>query len=105
MKQYTQEELIQISRNEGWTLEQVTRGYEIFSSDYMNGAEHIERLDCVMIFETDREASEQAEKDGIKIIHDLPLLPTHEDFGYFIDTIENRKIIKEHLASLGIKWE
>lgn len=88
----------------GFTEEQIKKGYGIFSSDYMDGALHIERLDVLMMYDTDREASIQAEIDGIKLIKNLPIETTHEDFAYYIDTTENRKIIKEHLESIGIEW-
>ena len=47
----------------GFSREDAERGYGIFTSDYGNGAEHIERLDCMMVFESDGKAAEQAEKD------------------------------------------
>ena len=91
----------------GWSEEETRKGYGIFTSDYMNGALHIELigdLENIFQYEYDKEASKQAEKDGIKIIHDLPIDENDEDFGYFIDTIENRKIIQKHLLSRGIIW-
>lgn len=105
-EQISMEELMEISVESGYTLPQVVNGYEVFYSDeIMSGALHIQRLDVVMKFNSDREASIQAEKDGIKLIHDLPILETHEDFAYFIDTKENREIIREHLKQLGIKYK
>lgn len=83
----------------------VDRGYGVFESEYMNGALHIERDDSIMKFKDDEEASVQAEKDGIKLIKDLPITPGDADFGYYIDTPENRKIIKEHLEGRGFKYE
>lgn len=80
----------------GFSREDAERGYGIFTSDYGNGAEHIERLDCMMIFNSDAEAAEQAEKDGIKIIHDMEF--DDENSAAYIDTPENRKL----LASLVV---
>lgn len=80
----------------GFSREDAERGYGIFTSDYGNGAEHIERLDCMMIFDTDAEAAKQAEKDGIKIIHDMEF--DDENSAAYIDTPENREL----LASLAV---
>ena len=95
MKKIT-EELISEAMKSGFTREDAERGYGIFTSDYGNGAEHIQRLDCMMVFETDGEAAEQAEKDGIKIIHDMKF--DDENSAAYIDTPENRKL----LASLAV---
>lgn len=62
----------------------------------MSGALHIAKLDCVDKFESDREAAEVAEIDGIKIIKDLPIDKSDDDFAYYVDTPKNRKVIKEH---------
>ena len=91
------EELItEAVKNGGFTREDAERGYGIFTSDFGNGAKHIERLDCMMIFNSDAEAAEQAEKDGIKIIHDMEF--DDENSAAYIDTQENRKL----LASLVV---
>lgn len=79
--------------NGGFTREDAERGYGIFTSDYGNGAEHIERLDCMMAFESDGEAAEQAEKDGIKIIHDMEF--DDENSAAYIDTTKNRELLKD----------
>ena len=63
----------------------------MFTSDYGNGATHIERLDIMGVFDSDAEAAEQAEKDGIKIIHDIELPEEH--VAYYIDTPENRELL------------
>ena len=92
----------------GWSEEECKNGYGIFTSDYMNGALHIELIgdidDICHMYDNDYEASKQAEKDGIKIIHDLPIENNDKDYGYFIDTIKNRKIIQKHLLERGIIW-
>lgn len=95
MKKIT-EEMITLAIKDGWSREDAERGYGIFTSDYGNGAEHIERLDCMMAFKSDGEAAEQAEKDGIKIIHDMEF--DDENSAAYIDTPENRKL----LASLVV---
>lgn len=76
--------------------ETALRGYGIFVSGVNEmPLEHIERIDELGVYEDDLEASEQAEKDGIKI------LETHfvnEPFCYYngtiIDTEENRKMLE-----------
>lgn len=68
------------------------RGYGIFSP-----FEHIERIDELGIYDSDLEASRQAEKDGIKIIHDLHF--ENAPLCYYNDTILdtelNRKILEK----------
>lgn len=70
------------------------RGYGIFISDDTK-LEHIERIDELGFYDSDLEASEQAEKDGIKIIHDLRFetAPICYYNDTILDTKENRKII------------
>lgn len=91
MKKIT-EELITEAMENGFTREDAERGYGVFTSDYGNGAEHIQRLDCMMIFDSDDEAAKQAEKDGIKIIHDMEF--DDENAAAYIDTPENRELLK-----------
>lgn len=81
---------------ENWDLDESLKGYGIFTSDFVDGATHIERIDEMEIFESDYEASLQAEKDGIKIIKDLPKNWEFSDVA-FIDTKENREKIKKYL--------
>jgi len=100
----TDEQISGIAEEECWHEEDVRRGYAVFSADYMSGAFHIEQLDCINAYESDSEAAIQAEKDGIKIIHDLPIDKDDYDFAYFLDTPENREIIREHLLTRGIEW-
>ena len=73
------------------------RGYGIFICGVREmPLEHIESIDELGVYENDHEASQQAEKDGIKI------LETHfvnEPFCYYngtiIDTEENRKMLED----------
>ena len=51
------------------------------------------------VFESDAEAAEQAEKDGIKIIHDIELPEEHQ--AAYIDTPENRKLLKDLVDQLN----
>lgn len=87
---------IQEALEEGWTKEECEKGYGIFESNFANRAKHIEKIDCLEMFEDDFQAAKQAEKDGIKLIKNLP-----KDWEYscvpFIDTKENRKKIEECL--------
>lgn len=76
----------------GWSEEDAHRGYAIFVNEFGNGAEHIERIDEMDVFDSDEEAAEQAEKDGIKIIRDMKF--EGEDLQYYIDTPENRELLK-----------
>ena len=92
MKKIT-DEMVKEAVKDGFLEEDARRGYSIFTSDYGNGATHIERIDIMEVFESDAEAAEQAEKDGIKIIHDIELPEEH--IAAYIDTPENRELLKE----------
>lgn len=81
---------------DGKTYNTGTAKEELITKAVENGAKHIERLDCMMIFNSDAEAAEQAEKDEIKIIHDMEF--DDENSAAYIDTPENRKL----LASLAV---
>ena len=109
MKKILSEEQVQKGIEMGWQREEVINGYSIFTSNYMSGALNIHIIgeinDMFEIYESDKEASIQAEKDGIRIIHDLPIKEDDYDFAYFIDTIENRKIIQNHLLKRGIVYK
>ena len=91
MKKIT-EELITEAMENGFTREDAEKGYAIFTSDYGNGAEHIQKIDSMDVFEDDNEAAEQAERDGIKIIHDMEF--DDENSAAYIDTPENRELLK-----------
>lgn len=59
------------------------------SEFYIPNALHLERNDELMLVEDDEQASKEAEKAGISLIHDM------EDVlkGVYVDTEENREII------------
>ena len=92
MKKIT-EEMIMDAMDNGWTREDAERGYAIFTSDYGNGATHIQKLDDMDVFEDDEEAAKQAEKDGIKLIQDMKF--DEENTAAYIDTPENRELLKD----------
>lgn len=92
MKKIT-EEMIAIAMEDGWSEDNAKRGYAIFTGTLGNGAEHIEKIDSIDAFESDEEAAKQAEKDGIKIIHDITF--DESNIGYYIDTPKNRQLLKE----------
>lgn len=87
------EGMIKEAMEAGWSEEDARHGYAIFSSDFGNGATHIERIDEMDVFDSDDEAAMQAEKDGIKIIRDLKFQSGH--VANYIDTPENRELLKE----------
>lgn len=78
-----------------WGVDVVNKGYDIFTFNGM-GIFEISRIDDVEAFESDDDATEQAIKDGIKII---PVDELPETFGRrylgWIDTPENRERIVE----------
>lgn len=96
---------------EGWSFEQITRGYGISTDSKLpNGLEIITKIDDMMTFESDEQAAQQAWKDGIKHIKSLDY-----KFGYepdsvlsrcssiIIDNENNRNILKEHLLPENVK--
>lgn len=85
------DKMVQQAIKAGWSKEDAKRGYAVCVSDYGNGAHHIEKIDMMDVFSSDSEAADQAEKDGIKIIHDLNLPEEHA--ASYIDTPENRKLL------------
>lgn len=87
------EEMILDAIEDGWAREDAEKGYAIFTSDYGNGVEHIQKIDFMNVFEDDAEAAEQAERDGIKIIHDMEF--DDENSAAYIDTSENRELLKD----------
>lgn len=93
MREITKE-LIAIGLEDGWTQEEAEKGYIIATSkDCGNGATHIERIDCMEVFDGDFEASKQAELNGIKIIRDMKFKKEH--IAAYIDTPENRELLKD----------
>ena len=82
---------------EEWGIENVNKGYEIFDFDG-TGMLQIEEIGATDAFGCDDDkATEQAMKDGIKIIP-IDELPKNFDRRYlgWIDTPENRKAIEEY---------
>ena len=82
---------------EEWGIENVNKGYEIFDFDG-TGMLQIEEIGYTDAFNgNDAEATEQAMRDGIKIIP-IDELPKNFDRRYlgWIDTPENRKAIEEY---------
>lgn len=79
-----------------WKAEDCNKGYAIFDYDG-TGLLEINKIDDVGAFESDEEATEQAIKDGIKIIpvEELPESFNRRYLGW-IDTPENRKRIEEY---------
>ena len=80
-----------------WGADDCNKGYAIF--DYnCTGLLELCKIDDVDAFDTDYEASVEAEKDGIKIIpvEELPDdMPDGMEHGRWIDTEEDRKNIIE----------
>ena len=79
---------------DGWSVENAKGGYGIFTSKEIgNGATHIEKIDFMNVFDSDIEAAIQAERDGIKLIHDMEFDRPEKHY-CFLDTKENRKLLK-----------
>lgn len=86
-------EMIEDVLEGGWCEADAHRGYSVFTSDFGNGALHIERIDEMGVFESDDDAAEQAERDGIRIIKDMKFSEGH--CANYIDTPENRELLKD----------
>lgn len=85
------EEMVQEAMVYGIREHDARRGYYISCSSFGNGATHIERIDFMNVFDSDQEAAEQAERDGIKLIHDLHLPEEHH--AAYLDTPDNRLLL------------
>lgn len=89
----------------GWDAEDLTKGYTpaVGGWEYdIPDALQIDRIDMLGYYDTLDEALEQAEKDGVKFINDMPGL----EKGLYIDTPENRKICSQALeASPNLRIE
>ena len=80
-----------------WGFDQVNKGYAVFDYDG-TGMLGIEAIGDVGAFDGDDEATQQAVKDGYKIIPiaELPKKFPYKWFGW-IDTPENRKAIDDYM--------
>lgn len=63
------------------------------SEHYLPNALHIEKSNILNLLDSDKEASIEAEKDGIKLIYSMNGVPDQT----YIDTQQNRKTISEML--------
>lgn len=84
-----------------WSDDDISNGYAIFDYDG-TGMLEIEAIGDIGAFDGDDEkATEQAIKDGVKIIP-IEELPENFDRKYlgWIDTVENRKCIEEYCRTL-----
>ena len=106
-KKLTEQEIQEIMQ-EGWSREDIERGFGIFVNDaIMGGAEHIEKIDDVGMYDGDSIAAEVAESEyGIKLIHDIPYDKIHDtDIANFVDNPENRELISKYLKKeYDIDW-
>ena len=73
------------------------KGYVICTADessdfYMPNILHIQRDDKLAMYPNDEAAARAAERDGVKLIYDMPFVPG----GIYLDTPENRNAIDLH---------
>lgn len=86
------------------------KGYAIFESDNLpEGLLHIERIDDLNMFNSDFDAADQAEKDGIKLIPQSEIPNEYPINAYrYLDTPENREILnkykKDNINSFIEEW-
>lgn len=83
------EEMVAEAMENGWSEEDARRGYGIFVSNDGIGAEHIEKIDEMDVFDSDIDAALQAQNDGIKILWDVQLGLC------WLDTPEIRELLKK----------
>ena len=86
-----------------WDFEEICKGYAEFADGY-NESNVICRLDDMMIFDSDSDAAIQAKKDGYQflevgkdIIFPEEMLNDDIEYRNYIDTPENRTILKDFL--------
>ena len=87
----------------GWDFSEICKGYAEFADGY-NESNVICRLDDMMIFDSDSDAAVQAKKDGYQflevgkdIIFPDEMLNDDIEYRNYIDTPENRTILKDFL--------
>ena len=88
----------------GWDFKEICKGYAEFADGY-NESNVICRLDDMMIFDSDSDAAIQAKKDGYQflevgkdIIFPEEMLNDDIEYRNYIDTPENRTILKDFLS-------
>ena len=93
-KPYTDSELEKILIEE-WGSETALHGYAVFSGGDEPHALHVCKIDELAVYDSDKDASKRAVKDGIKLI---PYNEQRKDgaFKYyrFIDNEENRMVLQ-----------
>ena len=91
-----------LGRGNGWDGMALERGYDYFQDDQLI---YIARIDDMMVFESDDDASEQANRDGIPTIHltqrqyDKLIENTNESgvsYNNIVDCEENRKFLRDY---------
>ena len=102
-KPTTEKEAIKWSQErlvEEWG-EGANKGYAIFveDNDFQEPMLVIERLDDLMVFDSDIEAAKQAKRDGVKLIEcfDYPYKTYPFNCYRFVDTKENREALLKNI--------
>lgn len=94
-------EQIAVGLEDGWNYDVALKGYSDSSNDDIDlRLSTIERIDVMEVFDSNFEAAEQAEKDGIKLIPENELnFNKYKGDLYslhrYIDNEENRTVLKE----------
>ena len=89
-----------------WGVDICNKGYDIFDYDG-TGLLELCKIDEICAFESDYDASIQAERDGIKIIPESELpndMPFGMEYHRWIDTEENRKNLIAYCEEMNKKW-
>lgn len=94
-------EQIRAGLENGWEPEEVVKGYTIGENgECTKGELSVMKIDDMQLFDSDIEAAEQAQKDGVKLISSKELrFGRDNDMRHYryIDTPENRKLLAEYL--------
>lgn len=100
------EQLEQAFENGDWTFDEMIKGYgEFTSSELPSDVLVINKIDDMMVFDSDADAAVQANKDGIKLIpvHHLHFEDPEDIRAYyesvFIDNEINREFLKDSLIT------
>lgn len=86
----------EIAKEDGWGDFEINHGYGVFSNQEpfgINDLEVINRIDIMGTFDDDKEATEQAKKDGFNFL-----------FTNVLDTPSNRTKTKNYSRSQREEW-
>lgn len=90
----------------GWSFQEARLGYALKNDGIIEGAKFIHLIKETDAFDTEEDASKYAEEhDKTKVIHDLPDCLSGDEVKFYVDTEENRAVIREYVQNkYNIRW-